>query len=358
MAQDKTGGKKLPTTLARKTSRPSRLAPAGSITDVPGIRAGHAHDTAARTGCTVILCEAEGAVAGVDVRGAAPGTRETDLLAPENLVERVHAVLLTGGSVFGLDAACGVVRYLEERGVGFDTGVARVPIVPAAVIFDLADGDATVRPDHRMGYAACEHAGRDAPAEGRVGAGAGATVGKILGMTMASRGGVGTASTRLPSGALVGALVVVNAFGDIIDPSNGRVIAGAHSPAGGWLDTQRLIESGPPHDQASSDRGPRDGKNPAPDDSRHPFSAMQNTTLAVIATDAALTKAQARKVAAMAHDGLARAIKPIHTMFDGDTIFALSTGTAQADVSVIGAVAAEVLARAVVRVGRMSRAMK
>jgi L-aminopeptidase/D-esterase-like protein len=308
----------------------------------------------------VVLCEADGAAAGVDVRGAAPGTRETDLLAPENLVERVHAVLLTGGSVFGLDAACGVVRYLEERGVGFDTGVARVPIVPAAVIFDLADGDATVRPDHRMGYAACEQASRHAPAEGRVGAGAGATVGKILGMAMASRGGVGTASMQLPSGATVGALVVVNAFGDIVDPSNGRVIAGARSPAGGWLDTQRLIESGPPpaNDQAAPDREQRAGKNRTPGAPRHPFSAMQNTTLAVIATDAALTKAQARKVAAMAHDGLARAIKPIHTMFDGDTIFALSTGTAQADVSVIGAVAAEVLARAVVRLGRMSRTMK
>ena len=186
MAQDRTRRKNLPVGGARKDSRRRPLAFAGSITDVPGISVGHAHDRAARTGCTVILCEADGAIAGVDVRGAAPGTRETDLLAPENLVERVHAVLLTGGSVFGLDAACGVVRYLEERGVGFDTGVARVPIVPAAVIFDLAEGDATVRPDYPMGYAACEQATTTPPDEGRVGAGAGATVGKILGIAMAS----------------------------------------------------------------------------------------------------------------------------------------------------------------------------
>ncbi|HKP10697.1 MAG TPA: P1 family peptidase [Blastocatellia bacterium] len=327
---------------------------------MPGIRVGHAHDLAARTGCTVVLCEADGATAGVDVRGAAPGTRETDLLAPENLVERVHAVLLTGGSVFGLDAACGVVRWLEERGVGFDTGVARVPIVPAAVIFDLAEGDARVRPDHRMGYAACERATSGPPEEGRVGAGAGATVGKIAGIAMASPGGIGMASARLASGATVGALVVVNAFGDIVDPSNGRIIAGARSPRGGWLDTQRVIESGPPlvSEAKAHDSNERPAKSAAPDASRRPFSAMQNTTLAVVATDAALTKAQARKVAAMAHDGLARAIKPIHTMFDGDTIFALSTGNVPADVTAVGAVAAEVLARAVVRVGRMSRTMK
>ncbi|HJQ24712.1 MAG TPA: P1 family peptidase [Blastocatellia bacterium] len=327
--------KKLPGRSSPSQSRKSRLASAGAITDVPGIRVGHAHDLAARTGCTVVLCGDAGAVAGVDVRGAAPGTRETDLLAPENLVERVHAVLLTGGSVFGLDAACGVVGWLEARGVGFDTGVARVPIVPAAVIFDLAEGDAQVRPDARMGYAACERASDQVTEEGRVGAGAGATVGKALGITRASAGGIGMASMTLASNVTVGALVVVNAFGDIVDPASGHILAGARSPRGGWLDTQRLLESGPP---------------------ASPLSVMQNTTLAVVATDAALTKAQARKVAAMAHDGLARAIKPIHTMFDGDTIFALSTGDRQADVTTIGAVAAETVARAVVRVGRMSRA--
>ena len=352
--------KKLPAGASRKTPRTTRLQAAGAITDVPGIRLGHAHDLAARTGCTVVLCGADGAVAGVDVRGAAPGTRETDLLNPENLVERVHAVLLTGGSVFGLDAACGVVRWLEERRIGFDTGVARVPIVPAAVIFDLADGDAGVRPDDRRGYDACERATDEGAAEGRIGAGAGATVGKILGMAMASPGGVGTASLKLAGGATVGAVVVVNAFGDIVDPASGRILAGAHAPAGGWLDTQRMIESGPPSqgNQRSGGRKTQREERDAADAAGHPFSVMQNTTLAVVATDAALTKAQARKVAAMAHDGLARAIKPIHTMFDGDTVFALSTGSAQADVTVVGAVAAEVVSRAVVRVGRMSRATK
>jgi L-aminopeptidase/D-esterase-like protein len=333
MTQDRTGVKKLPGRSSRSKSPKSPLPSTGAITDVPGIRVGHADDLAARTGCTVVLCADDGAVAGVDVRGAAPGTRETDLLAPENLVERVHAVLLTGGSVFGLDAACGVVRWLEARGIGFDTGVVRVPIVPAAVIFDLAEGDAQVRPDARMGYEACERAVGQAIEEGRVGAGAGATIGKALGIRMASAGGIGTASMKLASGATVGALVVVNAFGDIVDPASGRILAGARLPRGGWLDTQRMLESGPP---------------------ASPLSVMQNTTLAVVATDAALTKAQARKVAAMAHDGLARAIKPIHTMFDGDTIFALSTGDLQADVTTIGAVAAEVVTRAVVRVGRMS----
>ena len=327
---------------------------------MPGIRIGCSDNLAARTGCTVVLCAAEGATAGVDVRGAAPGTRETDLLNPENLVERVHAVLLTGGSVFGLDAACGVVRWLEERGIGFDTGVARVPIVPAAVIYDLAEGDARVRPDHLMGYDACERATNQRPQEGRVGAGAGATVGKILGIESASPGGIGTASMKLANGATVGALVVVNAFGDIVDPANGGILAGARSPQGGWLDTQSRIETGSP---ARSDPKRREHKRQADKNapsaaSRHPFSVMQNTTLAVVATDAGLTKAQARKVAAMAHDGLARAIKPIHTMFDGDTVFVLSTGSLEADVTMIGAVAAEVVSRAIVRVGRMSRTAK
>ena len=320
----------------------------GSITDCPGIRVGHAHDARARTGCTVVLCEGEGAVAGVDVRGAAPGTRETDLLEPGNLVERAHAVVLTGGSVFGLDAACGVVRWLEERGIGFDTGIARVPIVPAAVIFDLAVGDASVRPDCAMGYDACERASPDAVEEGQVGVGAGATVGKILGVGAASVGGVGTASIKLASGVTVGAIAVANSFGDIIDPASGRILAGARSPEGrGWLDTGRAIEK--------ASLAVRDEK---AGETAHPFSAIENTTLAVVATDALLTKAQARKVASMAHDGMARAIRPVHTMFDGDTIFALSTGRLQSDVTTIGAVAAEMVARAIVRVGRMSGATK
>jgi L-aminopeptidase/D-esterase-like protein len=316
---------------------------AGSITDVPGLKVGHAHDLRARTGCTVVLCEAEGAIACVDVRGAAPGTRETDLLAPGNLVERVHAVVLTGGSVFGLDSACGVVRYLEERRVGFDTGVARVPIVPAAVIYDLAVGSSSVRPDARMGQEACERASSDPVEEGQVGAGAGATVGKILGPALASLGGVGTASIKLPTGVTVGALVVVNAFGDIIDPETGRILAGARAPRGrGWLETSRAI----------AQRSAEELSTPAS------FSAIENTTLAVVATDGALTKAQAQRVAMMAHDGLARAIRPVHTMFDGDTIFALSTGNLQADVTTIGSVAADLVARAIARVGRASKPSK
>ena len=308
----------------------------GSITDVPGVRVGHAQDAQARTGCTVVLCEDAGAIAGVDVRGAAPGTRETDLLAPGNLVERVHAIVLTGGSVFGLDSACGVVRYLEERRVGFDTGVARVPIVPAAVIYDLGVGSTSRRPDSRMGYEACERASADGVKEGQAGAGAGATVGKILGPAFASAGGVGTASVKLPSGVTVGALVVVNAFGDIIDHESGQILSGARAMEGsGWLDTSRAIEQDLLSKAAS-------------------FSAIENTTLAVVATDAALTKAQAQRVAVMAHDGLARAIRPAHTMFDGDTVFALSTGNLQADVTTVGGVAADLLARAIARVGRMS----
>ena len=328
----------------------------GSITDVRGIKVGHAHNLEARTGCTVLLCGQEGAVAGVDVRGAAPGTRETDLLDPSNLVERVHAIVLTGGSVFGLDAACGAVRFLEERGIGYDAGVARVPIVPAAVIFDLAVGDARVRPTAQMGYEACGRASAGAVQEGRVGAGVGASVGKISGIAASSAGGIGTASTRLPSGATVGVLVVVNAFGDIVDPSSGRILAGARSPDGrGWLDTSRALAGSPFAGQGNraTSRVVKTTKT-----MRGPFSGIENTTLAVVATDAALTKARARKVAAMAHDGLARAIRPVHTMFDGDTIFALSTGTIQEDVTTIGAVAADLVARAIVRVGQSSKLNK
>ncbi len=350
MAQDRTTRKKL---LGQRKPgadpKPRVRASEGSLTDVFGIRVGHAHNIEARTGCTVVLCEADGAVAGVDVRGAAPGTRETDLLDPGNLVERVHAIVLTGGSVFGLDSACGVVRYLEERGVGFETGVARVPIVPAAVIFDLAVGDSRVRPDSQMGYEASARATSDAVEEGAVGAGAGAMVGKILGAGRASAGGVGTASMKLSSGATVGVLVVVNSFGDIVDPASGQILAGARSQDGrGWLDTSREIERGAfarGDDKANHWQGAL-------------FSAIENTTLAVVATDAALTKAQARKIASMAHDGMARAIRPIHTMFDGDTIFALSTGAIKSDVTTIGSVAANLLSLAIIRVGRRARARK
>jgi L-aminopeptidase/D-esterase-like protein len=322
-------------------------SPLGSITDGPGIRAGHAQDDHALTGCTVVLCSAEGAVAGVDVRGAAPGTRETDLLDPGNLVDRVHAIVLTGGSVFGLDSVCGVVTYLEERGVGYETGAARVPIVPAAVIYDLGMGDAAVRPNAAMGYRACvdacQNAGQRSEADGNLGVGAGATVGKILGHEFASSGGLGQASIKLPGGITVGVLVVVNSFGDIVDPGTGQILLGARRPDGqGWLDTCRELAF-PSHPEA------------VPGSFGNTLSGVENTTLAVVATDAALTKAQARRVASMAHDGLARAIRPVHTMFDGDTVFTLSTGRAKADVTAIGSVAADLLSAAIARVGRAAR---
>ncbi|HJZ97126.1 MAG TPA: P1 family peptidase [Candidatus Solibacter sp.] len=316
---------------------------AGSIADVPGIQVGHAQDSEARTGCTVLLCGREGAVAGVDVRGAAPGTRETDLLDPSNLVDRVHAIVMTGGSVFGLDSACGVVRFLEERGIGYDTGAARVPIVPAAVIYDLGVGKAHVRPDSAMGYEACQRASDREVREGQIGAGAGATVGKIIGHDHASPGGVGTASIKLRDGATVGVLVVVNSFGDIVDPATGEILAGARRPdASGWLDTLSELAQAP-SDVGSVKPGSKS------------FPGIENTTLAVVATDAAFSKAQARRIASMAHDGLARAIRPVHTMFDGDTVFALSTGKARSDVTTVGAVAADLISTAIARVGRDSR---
>ncbi|MEW6032206.1 MAG: P1 family peptidase [Bacillota bacterium] len=301
----------------------------GSLLDVPGLMVGHAHDLDALTGCTVVLCP-EGAVAGVDVRGSAPGTRETDLLDPVNLVERVHAVLLSGGSAFGLDAAAGVVRFLEERGCGFETGVARVPIVPAAVIFDLALGRADRRPEAEMGYEACLGA-RPGPgrlAQGNVGAGAGASAGKILGPGQATKTGLGSASIRAAGGLVVAALVVANPFGDIIDPDSGRILAGARSPGdGGWLDTTRTMTAS--------------GEAPA--------GFGRNTTLGVVATNADLTKTHCTKVARMAHDGLARSISPVHTMLDGDVIFALACGKPRlpADVSLVGTLAARVVALAV-----------
>ena len=298
----------------------------GSIIDVPGIRVGHAHDLEALTGCTVVLCE-NGAIGGVDQRGGAPGTRETDLLRPIHLVEQVHAVLLTGGSAFGLDAAGGVMRYLEERGFGFNTQVAHVPIVPAAVIFDLAIGRADVRPDAYMGYQACQNAVSDSLEQGCVGAGAGASVGKILGMQGAMKAGLGSASIRLKNGLVVGALVVANPFGDVIDPASGQILAGARIPEAGFADTLQVMQS------------MADGIS---------FHGS-NTTLGVIATNAALTKEQANKVAQMAQDGLARTIRPAHTMLDGDTFFALSLGDVPADVNLAGALAAEVAARAVLQ---------
>ena len=296
-----------------------------TITAVPGLRVGHAQNDEAMTGCTVILCEG-GAVGGVDQRGGAPGTRETDLLRPMHRVEQIHGVLLTGGSAFGLDATGGVMRYLEERGIGFDVGVARVPIVPAAVIFDLAIGRADVRPDATMAYQACLNATTDPAIEGSVGAGTGATVGKILGMQNATKAGVGSACVEIIDGLFVGAIAVVNALGDVIDPHTGQIIAGARSEDG-FADTLQVMQKFHAMSSASAN----------------------NTVIGVVATNAKLTKEEANKVAQMAHDGLARAIRPAHTMYDGDTIFALSTGEVQADVNLIGAFAAEVFAEAIVR---------
>ena len=309
-----------------------------AITDVEGIEVGHYSDLEAATGCTVVLCR-DGAVAGVDVRGAAPGTRETDLLRPTNLVQQMHAVVLSGGSAYGLDAASGVMRWLEERGIGFDVGVGVVPIVPAAVLFDLTIGRADVRPGAEAGYAMCQVAGSGAVSEGSIGAGTGATVGKLFGPLFAVKGGIGTAARRIGGGVTVGALVAVNAFGDVVDAATGRQIAGPRDPdGGGMVNTVERLHG---------------------DLSRTMLGFAVNTTLAVVATDAVLTKAGAHVVAQMAHDGLAQAIRPVHTMWDGDTVFALGTGKrgAPAHVSALGAVAASVLAEAVVRAVRQATAL-
>ena len=303
----------------------------GALTDVAGLKVGHFADSRRPTGCTVVLCEA-GAVAGVDVRGASPGTRETDLLHPLATLETVHAVLLTGGSAFGLAAADGVMRWLEERGVGVAVGPTRVPIVPAAVLFDLWVGDPRIRPDAAAGHAACAAASAKAPEQGNVGAGAGATVGKLFGPERAMKGGIGTASLRV-GGITVAALVAVNAIGDVVDPA-GRVVAGARGDDGRT----------PLHAIAAL----REGRLPA-----RLLEGMA-TTIGVIGTDAALTKPQASKLAAMAHDGLARSINPVHTATDGDTLFALATGASglPGHLTVLGALAAEVTARAVLNAVR------
>ncbi len=302
----------------------------GGLTDIPGVCVGHFTDERRPTGCTAILT-AGGAVCGVDVRGGAPGTRETDLLDPVNLVQEVQAVVLSGGSAFGLDSATGVVRFLEERGVGFPVGVGKVPIVPAAILFDLGLGDWRIRPDAKAGYEAARGASEGPVAEGCVGAGAGATVGKLLGFSRAMKSGLGTAAVAVPGGVTVGALVAVNAMGDVIDPENGRTLAGARTEDGRGL------------------RGAMDAL--LAGEGFGPGRSGENTTIGVVATNVRLTQAEATKVAQMAHDGLARTIRPVHTPWDGDTLFALSTGeTAIAQPTlVVGALAAEAVARAVVR---------
>jgi L-aminopeptidase/D-esterase-like protein len=310
-----------------------------AITDVEGIEVGHWTNLEAATGCTVVLCR-QGAVGGVDVRGSAPGTRETDLLRPVNLVQQAHAVVLTGGSAYGLDAASGVMRWLEERGIGFNVGVGVVPIVASAVLFDLTIGRPDVRPGAEAGYAACQAASNGPVTEGCVGAGTGATVGKLLGPLYATKGGVGTAARRIAGEVTVSALVAVNAFGDVVDPIAGKVIAGPRDPQGqGFVNTIEWLHG---------------------DLSQTMLGFPSNSTLAVVASDAVLSKEGANKMAQMAHDGLAQAIRPVHTMMDGDTIFALATGRrveASVDVSVVGAVAASVLAEAVIRAVRQATSL-
>ena len=292
-----------------------------TLTAIADITVGHATDSTARTGCTVVLCPA-GATAGVDVRGAAPGTRETEALRPGRLVQKAHAVLLTGGSAFGLDAAGGVVQYLEEQNVGFPAGPVRVPIVPAAVIFDLGVGDAKVRPDKEMGYQACLNATDEPVVMGAIGAGTGATVGKAPGVT-SSPGGLGSACMRLDSGLVVAAIVVVNALGNVVHPRTGEILAGGKEN-GDFVDiTERLLNAD--------------------------LVQGTNTTIGVVATNATLSPAEVHRVAEMAHDGMARAIRPAHTMFDGDTLFALATGShTGSGVNAVGILAAEVVAEAIV----------
>ncbi len=292
-----------------------------TLTAIEGITVGHATDATARTGCTVVLCPA-GATAGVDVRGAAPGTRETEALRPGRLVQKAHAVLLTGGSAFGLDAASGVVQYLEEQNIGFPAGPVRVPVVPAAVIFDLGVGDAKVRPDREMGYQACLNATDEPVVVGAVGAGTGATVGKAPGVTP-SQGGVGSACKRLDSGLIVAAITVVNALGNVVHPETGEILAGGKED-GDFVDiTERLLDAN--------------------------LVPGTNTTIGVVATNAALSPAETTRVAEMAHDGMARAIRPSHTMFDGDTLFTLATGVhTGSSINTVGILAAEVVAAAIV----------
>lgn len=309
-----------------------------AITDVRGIHVGHAQNSEALTGCTVILCR-KGAVAGVDVRGGAPGTRETDLLDPVNLVEKVHAIVLSGGSAFGLDAASGVMKYLEEKKIGFNTGAAKVPIVPSAILYDLNIGRADVRPDSTMGYSAASSASADAPNEGNVGVGTGASVGKMFGANLATKSGVGTASAEIGGGVIVGALVAVNAWGDVINPYTNEIIAGLRSGKVGPL---RVGGKGYFADTLAMMKKPL-GRGLLG------VASRANTVIGVVATNAKLTKAQATKVAQMAQDGIARTMLPAHTMLDGDVIFALSSGTRKADVTTVGAFAAEVMVDAILR---------
>lgn len=296
------------------------------FTDIEGILVGNAEDQQAATGCTVLISE-NGATVGVDVRGGAPGTRETDLLNPVNLIEKVHAVFLAGGSAFGLDAGSGVMQFLEERKIGFDVQVTRVPIVCGAVLFDLTIGNHSVRPDKKMGYQACRNASNSPFRQGSIGAGTGATVGKICGMDRAMKSGLGCYALQVGS-LKIGSLVAVNCLGDVVDPVTGRIVAGTLSEDRmEFVGTEKvMIES---HAEKKN-------------------LFVSNTTIGVVATNAVLTKSQATKLASMAQNGYARTLRPAHTMFDGDTIFAMATGEIEADLNVVGLLAARTMERAVV----------
>lgn len=307
-----------------------------SITDVSGLLVGQSEDNDALTGCTVVICK-DGAVGGVNQRGGAPGTRETDLLRPMHMVQKVHAVMLAGGSAFGLDAAGGVMRYLEEQKIGFNTGAAIVPIVPAAILFDLATGDANVRPDSQMGYQACLSASADKPKEGNFGAGTGATVGKIMGMGQAMKSGIGTSSIEIAPGVFIGALVAVNAFGDVIDYHNNQIVAGARSISKGpikvgkdkyFADSLEIMRSKIGRTVLS-------------------FASKQNTIIGVVATNANLNKEGANKLAESASNGIAMTVRPSFTMLDGDTVFCLATGKKKVDINILCAFAPLVFADAI-----------
>lgn len=310
----------------------------GHIARVQGLSVGHFTDSRRPTGCTAILCP-EGAVGGVDVRGAAPGTRETDLLHPSNLVQEVHGIMLAGGSAWGLDAATGAMRWLEEQDCGLNIGVGRIPLVPAAVLFDVMMGDMHIRPDAAAGYAACKRATRERPVEGSVGAGAGAVVGKVFGHERAMKGGIGTASFTI-HGVTVGAIIACNALGDVLNPFNGQLLAGARTPDGLRLQGTR--------DALLAGEEPR------------PVLAGSNTTIGVVATDAIITKAQAHRLAVVAHDGLARSINPVHTMSDGDSLFTLGTGQSGQSLGMMTlcTLAAEVVAVATARAILLATSVK
>lgn len=305
-----------------------------SILDVEGLKVGQVEDRDGLTGCTVVICE-EGATCGVDVRGSAPGTRETDLLDPVNMVQKVHAVVLAGGSAYGLESTCGVSRYLEEKGIGFDVGVGKVPIVVGAVLFDLGAGDFKCRPDLQMGYRACEVASKDILNQGNYGAGCGATVGKIRGQEYAMKGGIGSYSIKLDNGLIVSALVAVNALGDVYE--NGKVIAGGlNDKKTETIDTYKLMKQG---------------------ESKGGFS-IDNTTIGVIATNAKLTKAECKKISQMGHDGYAKAIFPIHTPHDGDTIFTISTGKIETDITLLGSLAVEAVEKSIINAVKKADSVK